>query len=137
MKCFSRRLIALSVVALLTACDGFFTGEETTSTYTYDGKTYEVVRYHNDDAHTVTMYEMVKGERKFAGFHEVNPDGKKVTGEPGLDRDIATVTTKGVLVGTPATRKVNIFGDDDREKTPSSDDDDQNDLGGGGGGGSS
>lgn len=102
MKKFSRLSIALPFVILLASCStaAVFTARTTTTTYEYEGKTYEIQELRSKDVHNVTMYEIVDGERKFSGFYTVDPDGAKPE-EEGHARNISTVIREGTLVGEP------------------------------------
>lgn len=97
MKHLTRPTMLLIGILFLTACTtGIFTATTTTTTYTHEGKTYQVQHFDDGKTSNVTMFEMVNGERQFAGFYTV---GETRADEEVNRRNIRNVIDNGEEIG--------------------------------------
>lgn len=119
MKYIFRRFYALFFALLLAACQGTNSAESvtTTTTYTHQGMTFQVVEYNDDKVRNVTMYKMVDGGQEITGFYTIGPDGAK-TGESGSERIIAAVINEGVKVSKPRTTRGDKLGSNRTTPSP-------------------
>ena len=100
MKSFLKRCLTLTLVTFLTACTSFaFTATKKSTFYEYEGKTYEVQEYYGNNVANFTLYEIVDGDRKFAGYYE--DDKKLPTDEQEAKQHIETIIADGKQVGDP------------------------------------